>query len=134
MFLQLSYLHMDFHLLSASSITYILPVTLHQWIMGYISFGQLFLVVHFYTCIIAFLMSVFLFCWQSLLIVFGFTSHEAWKNIIAFQGNSTAENIRSVFGKIRYIPLLIFIPWRFENLGNNDGIHWNIRYKRVKGQ
>lgn len=132
MFLQLSYLHKDLHLLSSDIIAYILPVTLHKWIMGYISFGHLFLVVHFYVCVIAFLVTGFLFLWQSLLICYGFTSHEAWKNIIAFQGNSVAENVRSVFEKIRYIPFLIIIPYRFEQ--TSDGIQWTIRYKRVKGQ
>lgn len=132
MFLQLSYLHKDLHLLSADIITYIPPVTLHKWIMGYISFGHVLLIMHFYLSIASFLVSGFLFLWQSLLIVYGFTAHEAWKNIIAFQGNSTAENIRSVFGKIRNIPVLILIPYRFEH--GSDGIQWTIRYKRVKGQ
>ena len=132
MFLQLSYLHMDLHLLSRDVIAYIPPVTLHRWIMGYITFGHLLLIVHFYLCIAAFLMSLFFFSWQSLLIFYGFTSHEAWKQILAFQGKSVAENVRSVFGRVRNIPVLIFVPYRFEH--STDGSQWEIRYKRVKGQ
>lgn len=131
-YLQISYLHSHLPLNSADIIAYIFPATLHRCIMGYISFGQMLIILHLYVNIIMFFVALFGFLWQCLLISYGCTSYEAWKKISVFQGSTFVENIKSVFGSVVHIPILFFVPYRFEQSG--DGIQWKLRRKRVKGQ
>lgn len=127
MYLQLSYLNIDLPLNSADFIAYIPPVTLHKLIMGYITLGQAFIVAHFFTCVPVFIVSLFFLGWHLLLTFEGVTTHEAWKRNFMYKC-SKIQNIKSVFGSLLYIPLLLVFPFRFQQVG--DGIQWK---KRTKG-
>ena len=131
-YMQFSYLHSQLPIYSSDVIAYIFPATFHRWIMGYISFLQMLIILHLYINILSFIISVFAFLWQCLLIGHGYTSFEAWKNIQVFRGATVMENIKSVFGSVVNIPILFFVPYRFEQSG--DGIQWKLHRKRVKGQ
>lgn len=127
MYLQLSFLNIDLPIDSVNFITYIPPVTLHQLIIGNISFGQAFIIAHFFMNVPVLLVSVFFLGWHLLLTFEGVTSHEGWHNNFTYK-RSRLENINSVFGSLLYIPLLIVFPFKFQQAG--DGIQWK---KRLKG-
>lgn len=130
-YLQISYLHADVLPNLQSFIVFLPPVTLYQFVFGNILLGQAFLIVNCVVCLFLCFASLFFLLWQVIFIIEGRTSHEIWKRIFIFKGYSTIDNIKSVFGSILYIPVLIFIPYPFEQLG--DGVEWKLRCKRVKG-
>lgn len=129
--LQLSYLQEYLPLLSWEIFTYIPPVTLLKWILGYINLGQTIIIFHLSICVVSFLAALLTFFWHIFIIFEGVTMHEGFKGNYAYAGTRT-ENIRSVFGSLLHIPVLIFVPYRFEETA--DGIQWKLRCKRVKGQ
>ncbi|XP_053399400.1 palmitoyltransferase ZDHHC22-like [Mercenaria mercenaria] len=128
--LQLSYLHVDLPLNSLEIFTYLPPVTLVKYVLGYISLGQTFIALHFFITAATFITSVLAFLWHLFLLLEGVTMYEGFKGIYGYAG-TRAENIRSVFGSFLYIPVLIFLPYRFDQSMN--GIQWKLRSKRVKG-
>lgn len=129
-YLQLSFLHADLPLNSLEIFTYIPPVAIIKYIIGSISFMQTLISVHFFVTGASFLTAVLAFLWHIFLLFEGLTMHEGFKGIYGYAG-TRMENVRSVFGSIFTIPILIFFPYRFEN--SMDGIQWKLRNKRDKG-
>lgn len=129
--MQLAYLNMDLPMNSVDILSYFPPVTIVQFFTGYLSLGQTLLVIHFCMTTVAFLTSFIFFVWHIFLVYEGVTLHEGFKGIYTYSG-TFSENVKSVFGSVFYIPILILIPFRFEQVG--DGIQWKARSKRVKGQ
>jgi len=130
MFHQLKYLNATLPVDSAGFILFIPPVTIHQLLMGYITFGQAFMVTHVLIAVPLILTTVFFFLWHLLLAVEGATNYEAKVRKFPYKA-STNENLKSIFGSVLYIPLLLIFPFKLEQVG--DGIQWKSRMKRVKG-
>lgn len=128
--LQLSYLHADLPLNSLEIFTYLPPVALVKLIMAKISIAQAFLIVHFFITAGSLVTAMISFLWHIFLLLEGVTMYEGFKGIRCYAGTKM-ENIKSVFGSILYIPVLIFVPYRFDQ--SDDGIQWKLRRKRVKG-
>ncbi|WAR18327.1 ZDH24-like protein [Mya arenaria] len=128
---QLMYLNKTLPVDSAGFILYIPPVTIHQLIMGYLSFGQAFLVTHVFVAIGAFITSFFFFMWHLLLAVEGATNYEAKVRKFPYKGSINA-NLKSIFGSVLYIPLFLIFPFKLEQQG--DGIQWKLRRTHAKGR
>ncbi|KAL4237749.1 Zinc finger DHHC-type containing 22 [Mactra antiquata] len=131
LYLQLTYLNMDLPLNTVACFTYIPPVAIVQFFTGYLSFGQTLLIFHFSLTIVAFFTALFFFLWHVFLVYEGLTLHEGFKRIYTYSG-TLKQHVQLIFGSYLYIPVLIFIPYRFELVG--DGVNWKVRPKRVKGQ
>ncbi|KAL3874133.1 hypothetical protein ACJMK2_037186 [Sinanodonta woodiana] len=129
-YLQISYLSHEISLLSWDIFTYFIPVTLVQWLLGNVTLGKLFIIIHMYLCVTTMCMAAFVFLWQILIITYGATSFEAWKQIFVYT-HSAADNFSSVFGSLKVIPILFFFPIKVEQ--DSDGIMWEVKRKRVKG-
>ena len=123
LFLQLSYLNDAIPLFSSYAVDYVIVVAFWKLITGAMSFGIFIILVHVYLCIFCLGSGIFFFCWQAIIILNGQTSYEAWKQISAYQ-SSTLENLRSVFGPLKYcwVLLLAPVPVRLPH----DGLKWHI--------
>ncbi|XP_033736182.1 palmitoyltransferase ZDHHC22-like [Pecten maximus] len=131
LFLQLTYTTQSIPVFSWDGLAYIPMVGLVYFFMGYVSLGQLFLIVHICFCFMCFCGGVFFLCWQIILAAAGMTSYEAWKGIPWYRRTSL-ENVRSVFGSIWKIPFQLLFPFRVDQDGN--GVEWTVRSKTVKYQ
>lgn len=129
-YLQLLYLNIELPVSEASFIIYLPPVTLFKFIMGSITFGQAFVVTHLFMNIPMIITGGFFLFWHSLLTVEGATNYEAKLRKFPYKG-TVNQNLKSVFGSVFYIPLLVLYPFKLEQDG--DGIQWKSRAKRVKG-
>jgi hypothetical protein len=91
---------------------------------------QAFIATHCFITGGSFITAVLAFLWHIFLLFEGLTMYEGFKGIYGYAG-TRMENIRSVFGSVLTIPVLLFVPYRFENPMN--GIQWKLRNKRDKG-
>lgn len=131
MYSQLVYLSTDLPINSVEVFTYLPPVTLVKLFLGSISIGQAFIVLHFVSSVICFAIACVFFLWHLFLIYEGLTNYEGWQQIYTYSG-TFRENVVTVFGAVWHIPVLVFLPYRFEH--SNDGIQWTSRRKKGKGQ
>ncbi|KAL5008628.1 hypothetical protein ScPMuIL_014209 [Solemya velum] len=130
-YLQISYLNKSVPIFSSSTINFLFPVALFNFITGTLSFMTLVVVLSVYICLVLAGLGLFFFSWHVLLSAQGITSHEAWKKIRPYGNNNILTNLRSVFGPLKYLPLTLLFPFRVDQIG--DGIYWEPRRKSVKG-
>lgn len=129
-FLQMSYLNQTIPLSLFQIYNYFAPVALFQWLFGNMTFIQFFITVHLLPTVGCFFAAIFFSAFHLFIIVNGMTSYEISKKQNPYSRTSKLDNIRSVFGDLKWIPLQFVYPFAVNQI--DDGISWNTR-KRVKG-
>ena len=129
-FLQVTYLNQSIPLSFFQVFNSFAPVALFQWLFGQMTFFQFYITVHLFFTAACFFAAIFFSIFQLFVVVNGLTSYEVSKKANPFSRSSKLDNLRSVFGDLKWIPLQFIYPFGVNQI--DDGINWNIR-KRVKG-
>ena len=128
----LSFMTQFIQVFSWEGFTYIPFVAIFKFITGQLSIMHFIVLVFIALSAMCWVGGVFFVGFQFLLVIYGFTSFDAWKGGKMYGSKSTMENIRSVFGEWYKIPLQFLFPFRV-NQGNN-GTDWVVTNKSVKTQ
>ncbi|XP_071161285.1 palmitoyltransferase ZDHHC22-like [Mytilus edulis] len=129
-FLQVTYLNQTIPLSLFGILNYFAPVAFFQMLFGNMTFFQFFLTLHLFFTVGCFFSAIFFTYYHLFLICYGMTSFESTKKMNIYSHDTVLDNLRSVFGALRWIPLQFIFPFRVDQI--DDGVNWNIR-KRVKG-
>lgn len=130
LYLQVTYLNQTIPLTTLDILNYFAPVAFFQVLFGKVTFFQFLITIHLFFTVACFFSAIFFMYWHFFLMCYGMTSYESKRRANVYSHDSVLENVRSVFGSLRWIPLQFIYPFKVDQI--DDGVNWNIR-KRVKG-
>ncbi|XP_061174800.1 probable palmitoyltransferase ZDHHC24 [Saccostrea echinata] len=131
LYLLISYLN-EFHPITSyyEILTFFPLATIAQFLLGYLSFLNAFVIILIVLCLLCLAAAIFFLIFEIMLMCKGMTSYEMHKTGPIYD-KGLGNNIRSIFGPIKTIPLQIICPL-FPVDQQNDGSKWE--YTRIKGQ
>ncbi|GFO50512.1 palmitoyltransferase [Plakobranchus ocellatus] len=130
-YLQFSYLNKMLPFTSHWASFYFPLTGLWQYLIGAVSFMQIFILIHLCCTLVSLGLSAFFLFWQMVVISRGQTSFEAWKQIMIYRRRAVLDNFRDVFGDLLTFLLCLVVPLRMHLPG--DGVKWVIEPKAEKG-